>query len=195
MSKKDKNVRIIYNTMVWKKSKIKSNEELMRDRIIKVDSDPRIAILIDEAEKPLPGNPIVVLGHGNGYNIANFYQLWDFQGTFCPHGISTCYIDFRGYGFSEGEYGTGATEPDDVITVINYLKKKGYEKISYFGYSLGATCGIYAAAEFPDLVCVVLDSPWLSTREWTEYKVAHFDKIGHDAFEQSLPVVYEQIKE
>ena len=111
--------------MVWKKSPIAPDEESIRDRIlIKIDSDPRIAILIEQAEKPFPGNPIVLLGHGNGYNIANFYNLYGFSEAFCPHGISTCYIYFIGYGFSEGEYGTGATEPDDVITVINYLKKK-----------------------------------------------------------------------
>lgn len=99
----------------------------------------------------LPGNPIIVFGHGNGYNIANFYNLYGFYDSFCPYEISACYIDFIGYGFSDGEFGTGATEPDDVITVINYLKTKGYEKITYFGYSLGAACGIYAAAHFPDL--------------------------------------------
>lgn len=80
-----------------------------------------------------------------------------------------------------------------MITVINYLKKNGYEKISYFGYSLGATCGIYVASHFPDLVCVTLDSPWLSFKEWTAFKVKRKHGIGNDEFEKAIPLAYSKI--
>lgn len=60
-------------------------------------------------------------------------------------------MDYRGTGYSDGDLNTsGIAETSDLITVINYLRKSGYTKISLFGRSLGAHCGIYIASHFQD---------------------------------------------
>ena len=191
-----KDLRKVYNSMVWEKKTISEEEE--ENEIIKIDPNSKfgnpsdkIAIIIIKSEKPLQGNPIVVFGHGNGERAIDYLG---FSKDFCPHGISVCCVDYRGYGYADGSIGTGASEPDDMITVINYLKNNGYQKISYFGFSLGARCGLYVASTFPDLVCVALDSPWLSNREWSEHKAKYFHHVDHDRFEKVLPEVYEKIK-
>lgn len=191
----------IYKLIIWKRSEEKQDYEEDENEGVEVVSiqsetkyeknSKRLTICLKKAENPLPGNPIVVFGHGNGEKLDEYLG---YSENFCPHGISICAIDYRGYGYSDGEFGSSSvTEREDMISVINYLQKAGHQKISYFGRSLGATCGIFVAAHFPDLVCLAFDSPWLSTKEWTEYKAKFFDHIDHDKFEQLLPKVYKQI--
>ena len=193
----------IYDLLIWKRTQPK--EELNGEEGIELIELPPInnqvvRATIKRAKNPLPGNPIVILAHGNGEIQLNY--ILDSQSplspteNFCEHGISVCSFDYRGYGLSDGEYGASAlTEKEDTIALIKYLKSQGFEKISYLGRSLGATCGIFAAAEFPDLVCVALDSPWISTRDWIEYCAKHFCNIDKELFDSLLPKVYETIKD
>ena len=142
--------------------------------------------------KPLEGNPVVIIGHGNGETIEYYIQFSD---TFLQHGISVCIVDYRGYGYSDGEYGTASVnEREDLMDVYDYLKDNGFEKISYFGRSLGATSGIFLAAPFPDLVCIALDSPWMSTKEWNKYMANKFYHIDENQFEKLIPIVLDEIK-
>lgn len=150
-----------------------------------------IVSLLFRSQKPLEGNPVVIIGHGNGETIQYYTQ---FSGTFLLNGISVCIVDYRGYGYSDGEYGTASVnEREDLIEVYEYLKNNGFEKISYFGRSLGATSGIFLAAEYPDLVCVALDSPWMSTKEWNKYMANEFYHIDEDQFEKLIPIVLDEI--
>lgn len=140
----------------------------------------------------MPGNPIVIVGHGNGEKIDDYFKYG--VDKLYSAGLSLCIVDYRGYGYSDGKYGTAsATEREDIIEVYNYLKSHGFERISYFGRSLGATCGIFLAAQCQDLVCLALDSPWMSTKEWCQYIAQQFHKINSDKFEEILPSVYEKI--
>lgn len=142
-----------------------------------------IVALLIRSKNPLPENPIVIIAHGNGENVDYYTQFAD---EFLPHGISVCIIDYRGHGYSDGEYGTAsANEREDVIELYLYLKEQGFEKISYFGRSLGATCGIFLAAEFPDLVCLALDSPWMSTKEWNQYIAQEFYHIDSNRLQRN----------
>lgn len=193
----------IYDLMVWEKEPISpKDEKTVEDipkEIIKIDANSnfgnktdKIAIILVKPQNVLPDNPIVVFGHGNGERAIDY--LWHSE-NFCKYGVSICCVDYRGYGYADGSLGTGASEPDDMISVINYLKSIGYQKISYFGFSLGARCGLYVASYFPDLVCVCLDSPWLSNQEWSEHKAKKFAKIDRNRFEKVLPEVYKKIYE
>lgn len=73
------------------------------------------------------------------------------------------------------------------------MKLHGFERISYFGRSLGATCGIFLAAKCPDLVCLALDSPWMSTKEWCQYKANFFYKINDEKYKEMILYVYNKI--
>lgn len=180
--------------MLWDRPKASDEDELddylqepeeddaekYKEEVIKIDPSPsslgnlhdKIGLILIRAHKSLEGNPVVVFCHGNDGRARDYIGYSD---DFCPHGLSICCIDYRGYGVADGTVGTGASEPDDVITAINYLKKNGFQKVSYFGYSLGARCGLFVASHLTDLVCVCLDSPWLSDREWAEYKALKFE--------------------
>lgn len=154
--------------------------------------DENIVALLIRSNNKLSGNPVVIIAHGNGETIDYYKQ---FANEFLPQGISVCIPDYRGYGYSDGEYGTASVnEREDIIAVYQYLKNQGFEKISYFGRSLGATCGIFLAAECPDLVCIALDSPWMSTIEWNQHMAQEFYHIDADRYNELLPIVLSEIE-
>ena len=139
----------------------------------------------------LPGNPIILYGHSEDETIDKKVN----DSFVINEKLSICTMDYRGYGYSDGEYQTsGFTELEDMITVINYLKSKGYEKITYFGKSIGATIGISIAAKFPDLVCVVLDTPILSLMEYFKHQAKIIHRISEKTFDLALPRVLSKIK-
>lgn len=190
----------IYNLLIWRRRKMlmpttneAKIEQIELPHYSSNSENPEIIVAqIIRAEKPLEGNPIVVFGHGNGETLDDYIQ---YSINFCPHGISICALDYRGYGYSDGLYGScSATERDDVENVINHLKKEGFNKISYFGRSLGATCGIFAASKFPDLVCLALDSPWMSTKEWVAYRSMNDYGIKPEKFDEVIGGVFEEVK-
>lgn len=152
----------------------------------------KIVLFIAKPENPLPENPIVLIAPGDNETIDDYIQFIDF---FIPFGINYCVMDYRGRGYSEGEYITlGDNEIDDVFTVIRYLKENGYSKISYFGRSRGAICGIFAAVEFPELVSVALDSPRIHLGDDDEYISENFN-ISKEKAHELLPHIYKKVSE
>lgn len=153
----------------------------------------QIALYIKKSQKELPGNPIVLFTHGDGEDLESYISYKEY---FCPFGVSFCVMDYRGTGYSDGPINTsGVNETKDVIEVIKYLKTKGYEKISYFGRSLGAECGIYAAAHFPDLVCLAFDSGSIDTKALSIYQLNYFKKIEKSTIERLWPEACKIINE
>ena len=103
-------------------------------------------------------------------------------------------MDYRGRGYSEGKYATyGNNEIDDVYSVINFLKENGYSK-------RGAVCGVYEATKFPDLACVVLDSPSIGADEDDDEdedieEISKKMKISKEKFAELMPEVFKKISE
>jgi len=65
-------------------------------------------------------------------------------------------LDLRYFGESGGEYTTlGITERRDVQRALDFLERRGYERIGIFGFSLGGAIGILTAAEDPRVDAVV----------------------------------------
>jgi alpha/beta superfamily hydrolase len=65
-------------------------------------------------------------------------------------GFSTLRFNFRGVGKSEGSYGEGIGEREDVKAVIDYLSLKledSHPLLTLLGYSFGAWTGLSVAAE------------------------------------------------
>lgn len=191
----------IYDLLIWRRRSsllINKNEEGVE--IVEIpyysqeNKEPEYIIAkLFRSNKPLPGNPIVLFGHGNGEQLDDYIE---YSSVFCPHGISFCSFDYRGYGYSDGSYGTcSVNEREDLILTIKYLKEIGFEKVSYFGRSLGATCGIFAASEIPDLVCITLDSPWMSIKEWMEFRANDLYQISKEKFHELFPSVLKEVKE
>jgi pimeloyl-ACP methyl ester carboxylesterase len=77
-------------------------------------------------------------------------------------GYGALLFDFAGHGESEGTTVTyGAREKYDIAAVVAYLRSRGdvdMARIGILGYSLGAIASTLAAAEQPELRCLVIES-------------------------------------
>lgn len=196
-TKADRNViKKIVNLLVMPKEKFRPQKHFDKlGRITKVPtpSGEHIAIKLTNAKEPLPGNPVLLFAHGDGETIEDYYT---YQSYFIKHGVSFCIMDHRGVGYGEGQYQTsGIRETEDCLTVIEYLKKNGFEKISFFGRSLGGICGIYLASRYPDLVCLALDSPVIDLTEYVIYFMGKAHHVSSEKVKKIFPLACEQIKE
>src|SRR5689334_20476883 len=74
-------------------------------------------------------------------------------------GYGALLFDFSGHGESAGRLVTfGARETLDVAAALRYLRERGdvdMNRIGIMGYSLGAIAAVLAAADLPELRCVV----------------------------------------
>ena len=59
-------------------------------------------------------------------------------------GWSSLRFNFRGVGLSEGSYGDGLGEQDDVVSALSFLHNAGYSKMITIGYSFGAWVAAHA---------------------------------------------------
>ncbi len=77
-------------------------------------------------------------------------------------GYGALMFDFCGHGESEGDLVTyGAREAEEIGAVIAYLRERGdveLDRLGIMGYSLGAISAVLAAARYPELRCVVIES-------------------------------------
>jgi len=77
-------------------------------------------------------------------------------------GHTTLRINFRGVGKSEGVYGEGVGEQDDVAAALTYLldrAKPRQVEVDLVGYSFGAWVNILGVARFSEARRLILISP------------------------------------
>lgn len=71
---------------------------------------------------------------GDMYN----YVVETIADAFRKKGYSTLRFNFRGVGESQGQYGEGVAERQDLISAIGFLSQQGIKTIDLAGYSFGA---------------------------------------------------------
>jgi len=76
-------------------------------------------------------------------------------------GIASFRFDFFGHGESEGDFAdlTVSQSINDILAAIDFIKKKGYEKIGLMGSSFGGLSSIIAASKTNLLKFLVLKAP------------------------------------
>lgn len=109
----------------------------------------------------MPGDKGVVITHphplygGNMYNnvvesLARVYQ---------HAGYTTLRFNFRSVGSSEGEYGQGIGEQEDVKAALHYLSQKEKAVIDLAGYSFGSWVNALVMPEVDTVNRMVMISP------------------------------------
>ncbi|HEU5440222.1 MAG TPA: alpha/beta fold hydrolase [Ktedonobacterales bacterium] len=77
-------------------------------------------------------------------------------------GYGALMFDFAGHGDSEGNLVTyGVREAEEIGAAIAYLRARGdvaMDRLGVMGYSLGAISAVLAAAKYPELHAVVIES-------------------------------------
>jgi len=75
---------------------------------------------------------------------------------------TTLRFNFRGVGGSQGSYGEGVGEQEDVRSAIAYLIDMGIERIDLVGYSFGAWVNAHLSCPRDGIANMVLVSPPLA---------------------------------
>lgn len=102
------------------------------------------------------GDFVVIFAHGAIFNKESWYFMAE---RLQKEGISSLSLDFRGYGNSKK--GTTGKRSLDILGAIDYLKRKGFKKVSIVGGSMGAAAVLNALDEKTDAIInsVVLLAP------------------------------------
>lgn len=79
-------------------------------------------------------------------------------------GYTVLAVDMRAHGESGGAVTTlGYKESDDVVELVNYLRKAGYKRVCLYGFSMGGAISIMASTKV-NIDAIVLDSPYVDIR-------------------------------
>jgi alpha/beta superfamily hydrolase len=81
------------------------------------------------------------------------------QSSLAQKGFSTLRFNFRGVGRSEGGYGEGVTEVEDVQGAVTFLVEKGDGPLYLAGYSFGAYAGVRGVAKDDRVQALICISP------------------------------------
>ena len=79
--------------------------------------------------------------------------------VFRKKGYTTLRFNFRGVGSSQGSYGDGVGEQEDVLAAVSYLAKIGIKQIDLGGYSFGAWVNALAVKKDMQIENMVMISP------------------------------------
>lgn len=75
------------------------------------------------------------------------------------YGYSSLRFNFRGVGRSEGNYGNGTGEQEDIKAAIDFLRVGGIKEIDLAGYSFGSWAISLGIKKFKDVNRVIMISP------------------------------------
>lgn len=105
------------------------------------------------------------------------------------HGVAAFRFNFRGVGNSDGSYGDGAGEQEDVMAAISFLHalpQVDTKRTAVVGYSFGAYVGLGAAVVDDRVAAAVGISPPLTMFDFSFFKRYRRPKLlivgDHDQF-------------
>ena len=111
--------------------------------------------------------PCIIYLHANGCSRLEAIQYME---TIGMNGMSLFCFDFSGSGKSEGPVcSLGWFEQDDLVCAIDHLFKTGkVSSIAVWGRSMGAITALLYANKDPRISCLVLDSPFVSFKQFAK---------------------------
>ena len=105
-------------------------------------------------------------------------DLLDFAAPFYPE-FSLLLFDLRYFGESQGRYTTlGLEEPQDLAAALDFLTRRGYERIGVFGFSLGGATALRRAAEDGRINALVTYAAFSDLRTLGEEAYAHLPGLN-----------------
>lgn len=115
---------------------------------------------------PHPPSPAIIICHGVGANKSDFTE---FAIALSRRGYEVLLFDFRAHGASGGSRTSlGYREQRDVLAALAYLKTRQEidpRRIGIYGFSLGGTTAILAAAKSRGFRAIVADSAFTSLKD------------------------------
>ncbi|PVZ83006.1 hypothetical protein C9426_28020 [Serratia sp. S1B] len=125
--------------------------------------------------------PVVILCHG--FCGIQDILLPAFAENFTLAGFNTITFDYRGFGASLGERGrlVPAMQIEDILSVVEWAKAQpdiNSQRIGLWGTSFGGCHVFGAAADNPDIVCVISQLAFADGEEIVTGKMSTEEKMG-----------------
>jgi dipeptidyl aminopeptidase/acylaminoacyl peptidase len=141
---------------------------------------------------PHSPSPAIIICHGVGANRSDFTEL---AVTLAKRGYFVLQFDFRAHGESSGSRTSlGYLEQKDVLAALDYLKKrKEIDKnhLGIYGFSMGGSSAILAAARSGAFAAVVVDSAFTSLRDQARDAITGYYHLPSFPFLQLTVLGYE----
>ncbi len=126
-------------------------------------------------EHPRAKTPVVIICHGVGANKSDFTEL---AASLSKRGYAVLLFDFRAHGESKGiRTSLGYHEQTDIMAALDFLKTRpeiDVKRIGIYGFSMGGSAAILAAAETSAFRAVVVDSAFTSLRDQARDAITGF---------------------
>ncbi len=131
----------------------------------------------------------IIFCHGWGANRGEMLRdTW----FLAEKGFNLLYFDFRASGESKGSVSSvGYLETRDFDAAYEFLKTnrpQAAESVGVFGISMGGSVAVYAAVKYPELVCLLAESTFLSYKKvvanwgWHRLKTPYFPLVALTMF-------------
>ena len=134
----------------------------------------------------LRGAPVIVLCHGYRSSRAEVMTL---ATSFQMHRYNVLTFNFAGHGDSPTGYTTlGNRESAELLAALEMLKTRSdvdSSRVGLWGYSLGGYAALSAAADFPGVKAIVVDSTY---ERPTDLLREELDRLGADIIPLVSPV-------
>ncbi len=99
------------------------------------------------------------------------------------NGFHVLMYDFRNCGESPGSMtSVGMLEKRDLLGAVDWVKANLIGPIGLIGFSMGASTSLIAAAETPEVMCVVSDSSFTRLSEYMNENLHVWSKFPHFPF-------------
>jgi len=126
-------------------------------------------------EHPRAKTPVVIICHGVGANKSDFTEL---AVSLSKRGYIVLLFDFRAHGESKGiRTSLGYHEQTDIMAALDFLKTRpeiDSGHIGIYGFSMGGSAAILAAAHTNAFRAVVVDSAFTSLRDQAHDAITGF---------------------
>lgn len=125
-----------------------------------------------------PQSPAIIICHGVGANKSDFTEL---AASLSKRGYYVLLFDFRAHGDSSGSRTSlGLHEQKDVAAALGLLKSHpaiDSRRIGIYGFSMGGSTAILAAARTDAFAAVVADSAFTSLRDQARTAITGFYRL------------------
>ncbi len=137
-------------------------------------------------------SPAIIICHGVGANRSDFTEL---SASLSKRGYFLLQFDFRAHGESGGSSTSlGYHEQKDIVAALHFLKTRPEidpRRIGIYGFSMGGSAAILAAAKTGAFSAVVADSAFMSLRDQARDAITGFYHLPSFPFLQLAVLGYE----
>lgn len=135
----------------------------------------------------------IIFAHGYGKNrLQDDVPLLPVVQVLVNRGFNVLLFDLRDCGESDGTQTTlGQYEAADLLGAVDYVRSKSElsQKITLYGFSMGAATAIMAASQDAEIAAVIADSSYADLKSYLEKNLSVWTNLPAIPFNQTILLI------